>query len=72
MAPLSTKYATWSCVPPSVAFDSAHNASFRTSKSPVESLSMITGNRLASIKVWICVALPAEMLETAQHASLRI
>mmetsp|Transcript_9395 Transcript_9395/g.32692 ORF Transcript_9395/g.32692 Transcript_9395/m.32692 type:complete len:213 (+) Transcript_9395:258-896(+) len=64
-----TRYLICWCVPPEVAFEMAHAASFLMSNSAVSSRWMSGGTMLASTMAWIWSLLPAVMLEMVQHAS---
>mmetsp|Transcript_40777 Transcript_40777/g.121671 ORF Transcript_40777/g.121671 Transcript_40777/m.121671 type:complete len:209 (-) Transcript_40777:819-1445(-) len=69
MAPRSASALICSAVPPLVALEMAHAASFLMSYSAVASRLMSGATRLASKTDWICSLVPAVMLEMVQHAS---
>ena len=69
MHPCSTRYLICWCVPPDVALEMAHAASFLMSNSACASRYTSGGTMLFSTMAWIWSLLPAVMLEMVQHAS---
>ena len=59
-------------LPPDVVLVMAQAASFLVLNSALLSISINTGNTLASITAWICCLFPAVILDIVQHASFRM
>mmetsp|Transcript_37092 Transcript_37092/g.116704 ORF Transcript_37092/g.116704 Transcript_37092/m.116704 type:complete len:216 (-) Transcript_37092:871-1518(-) len=72
MHPCCTRKVSCSWLPPEVALEMAHAASFLMSNSALARSCTRGGMMLASMMDWIWSLLPAVMLEMVQHASFLI